>query len=66
MYFLLKFFTQNALIDKNIDILKMSFDIDIFMKVVIDIDIFKNVISIFLKSVDISIIDMSYRYIEHP
>ena len=52
---------------RNIDI---DIDIDIFQNCLIDIDIdiniFKNDLSIliFFKSVDISTIDMSYRYIE--
>ena len=58
-------------IDINIDIFKNDHvDIDIFQIVLIaidtDFDIFKIslLISIFFKSVDISTIDISYRYIE--
>ena len=39
--------------------LSLSISISIFSRMVISI-------SIFSKSVDISIIDMAYRYIEHP
>ena len=43
-------------------------DIDIFQNVLVDIDIdiniFQNLLSIFFKSVDISTINIRYRYIE--
>merc|ERR1719210_1570386 len=64
---------QDLLIDIDIEIsliLLIDIDIDIFQNHHIDIDIFGIAllisisISIFFKSVDISTIDMSYRYIE--
>merc|ERR1711911_525491 len=70
---------QNCLIDINIDIdifqnHHIDIDIDIFgiaLSITISISIFSKMtisilisISIFFKSVDISTIDMSYRYIE--
>jgi len=64
---------QDLLIDIDIDIdislillIDIDIDIDIFQNHHIDIDIFGIAlsISIFFKSVDISTIDMSYRYIE--
>ena len=60
---------QDLLIDIDIDIsqiLLIDIDIDIFQNhhIDIDIDIFGIALSIFFKSVDISTIDMSYRYIE--
>ena len=68
---------QNLLIDIDIDIdislillIDIDIDIDIF-GIALSISIFSNMtisisisISIFFKSVDISTIDMSYRYIE--
>ena len=62
---------QNCLIDIDIDIFQNHYiDIDIFgiaLSISISISIFFRIalsISIFFKSVDISTIDMSYRYIE--
>merc|ERR1711978_608048 len=56
---------QDLLIDIDIDIdifkISLSISISIFSKIAISISIS---ISIFFKSVDISTIDMSYRYIE--
>ena len=60
---------QNHHIDIDIDIdifgiaLSISISISIFFRIALSISIS---ISIFFKSVDISTIDMSYRYIEHP
>ena len=56
---------QNHHIDIDIDIdifgIALSISISIFFRIALSISIS---ISIFLKSVDISTIDMSYRYIE--
>ena len=66
---------QNCLIDIDIDIFQnhhIDIDIDIFgiaLSISISVSIFFRIalsisISIFFKSVDISTIDLSYRYIE--
>ena len=62
---------QNHHIDIDIDIdifgIALSISISIFFRIALSISIFSKMtisISIFFKSVDISTIDMSYRYIE--
>ena len=68
---------QNGLFDIDIfKIVLIDIDINIFQNGLIDIDINIDILKmtlsilipilIFSKSVDISIIDISYRYSEHP